>query len=59
MWKWLQGKKTYIVAAGAIISAIGAFASGQISLMDLILVGLNGGGIASLRSGVKADVSGR
>lgn len=56
--KWLKGKKTYIVAAGAVLTSIGAYLSGQLSLVELIALTLNGATAASLRSGVKSDVRG-
>ncbi len=36
MFDWLQGYKTYIVAAGAILTALGAYLNGSISLSDLV-----------------------
>ena len=36
MIAWLAGKKTYIVAIGAIITAIGAYANGALDLSGLV-----------------------
>ncbi len=36
MFTWLQGYKTYIIAGGAILTALGAYLSGSISLTELI-----------------------
>lgn len=36
MLKFLTGWKTYIVGAGAIITAIGAYATGTINLTELV-----------------------
>lgn len=36
MSNFLSGWKTYIVAAGAIITAIGAYAAGSITLPELV-----------------------
>jgi len=33
---WLQGKKTYTVAIGAILTSLGAYISGSIGLEELI-----------------------
>lgn len=54
--KWLEGKKTYAVSAGAILSAIGGVLTGVLSPFEALLAVINGLGLASLRSGVKADV---
>ena len=36
MIAWLAGKKTYIVAIGAIITAVGAYADGSLNLSGLV-----------------------
>lgn len=54
----LKGKKTYVVALGGLLGAVGAYLTGQVSLVEAILVGVNSLGLASLRAGVKSDVKG-
>jgi hypothetical protein len=46
----LQGKKTYIVAFGAVVAAIVAFLTGEMSLGEAVNSGLVGAGLASLRA---------
>ena len=36
MLEWLKGKKTYIICAAGILTALGAYLSGSISLTELI-----------------------
>lgn len=48
----LQGKKTYIVAAGIICTALGSFLNGDSTLVQAIVTGLEGLGLATLRAGV-------
>ena len=36
MIAWLAGKKTYIIAIGAIITAVGAYISGTLDLNGLV-----------------------
>lgn len=53
----LSGYKTYITAAVAIIGAVGAYLSGEVSLVDtvqLVVPALLG---AFVRSGSKADAA--
>jgi hypothetical protein len=54
---FLKGYKTYIVAAGAIITALGAYLSESISLTELVMSIFSASGLAALRAGVKTDVS--
>lgn len=54
----LKGKKTYLVALGGLLGAAGAYLTGQASIVEAILIGLNSLGLASLRAGVKSDVKG-
>lgn len=53
---FLTGKKTYAVAAGAILSAVGGVLSGQVSWFEALLLVINGAGLASLRGGVTTEV---
>lgn len=55
MWNWLNGKKTYISAAGAALTALGALLAGEITLLEFALAAFGAGGLAGLRSGVKKD----
>lgn len=48
----LPGMKTYLAAAGIVVTAIIAFLHGDSSLSDAILTVLNGLGLAALRNGV-------
>lgn len=54
MFKSLQGKRTYIVAIGAIVSAIVSFLTGEMTLSEAVNAGLVGAGIAALRAGVES-----
>ncbi len=54
----LKGKKTYIVAAGGILAALGGYLTGQMSVFEAVLVGINSLGLSSLRAGIKSDVKG-
>lgn len=49
----LAGKKTYIMALGLALTAIGGYLHGDMSATDAIMVFLNGGGLASLRSALE------
>lgn len=50
----LQGKKTYIVAFGAVVAAVVAFLTGEMTLAEAVNSGLVGAGLATLRAGVEA-----
>ncbi len=56
MQKFLEGKKTYIVAAGIVIAALVSFLTGEMDLSTAVVAALAGLGIGTLRSGVKAEV---
>jgi hypothetical protein len=50
--EWLKGKKTYIVAAALVLTALSGFVTGDVTLaqaVDQVLIGL---GIGTLRAGV-------
>jgi len=44
------GYRTYIIAAGAVVAAVVAFLTGELSLGEAINSGLVGAGLASLRA---------
>lgn len=47
---FINGNKTYIVAAGVLLVGLGQFLSGQIDLMGLVNYMLAGAGAAALRN---------
>jgi len=49
---WLQGKKTYIVAAAGILTAIAAYASGTLDATQTIEACFAALGLSGLRAGV-------
>lgn len=49
----LKGKKTYIVAVGAVVAAVVAFLTGEMTLAEAINSGLVGAGLATLRAAVE------
>lgn len=48
----LEGKKTYIVAAAVVLTALGAFLNGDLTLIQAVEQALVGMGIGTLRAGV-------
>jgi len=52
MQNWLSGKKTYVVCLVALVTAIGAYASGDMSLGDLIQAIFVAIGGMTMRSGI-------
>lgn len=52
MLEFLSGKKTYIVAAAAILTAAGAFASGTMNAKELVEAIMAALGVSFLRAGV-------
>lgn len=48
----LSGYKTYIVALGGAITAVGAYLSGTVGFVELVTALFNAAGIAGLRHGV-------
>jgi hypothetical protein len=50
--EFLAGKKTYLVAAGVAVTALGAFAAGEIDLATAFFRALEAAGLATLRAGV-------
>lgn len=49
---WLAGKKTYLVAASAVIAALIAFANGAVNILGLIEAVLAALGLTTLRAAV-------
>jgi hypothetical protein len=49
---FLSGKKTYIVAAGAILTALGAYLNSSISLTELIQAAFAALGASTLRAAI-------
>ena len=45
----LEGKKTYIVAVGAVVAAVVAFLTGEMSLGEAVNSAFIGAGLATLR----------
>jgi len=48
----LSGKKTYVVAAGVVLVAVGGFLSGEVTLIEAVTTALAGLGLGTLRAGV-------
>lgn len=49
---FLSGKKMYLLAGAAALSAIAAYASGEIELFPALMVIWNGAAGAALRAGI-------
>ncbi len=49
---FLSGRKTYVIAAGIILAAVGAFMAGEYTLQETVNRVLEGLGLAALRLGV-------
>lgn len=49
---FLSGKKTYLVAAAGILTALAAYESGAITENELLLAVMNALGLSTLRAGV-------
>jgi hypothetical protein len=52
MMFWLDGKKTYFIAAVIVLSAATSWLTGELTLADALTRALEGLGLASLRAGV-------
>ena len=50
--KFLQGKKTYLVALGAILTAVGGFLQGDYTAAEAIQQGVMALGMGTLRMGI-------
>lgn len=57
MMKKLDGYKTYIVGLMIVVSAFSAFLHGDLTLLDAIQRALEGLGLASLRYGIKSELT--
>ena len=51
MLDWLQGRKTYIIAFGAIATAVGAYANGALDLSGLVAAIFAALGAMTLKAG--------
>lgn len=49
----LAGKRTYIVAFGAVVAAVVSYLTGEMSLAEAVNSGLVGAGLATLRMATK------
>lgn len=49
---FLEGKRTYILAFGAVVAAAVAFATGEMTLAEAFNAALVGAGVGTLRAGV-------
>lgn len=52
----MKGRKTYLIALGAVLAAVGGYLTGEFTLADAINTFVVGGGLASLRAAL-ADVA--
>ena len=52
MWDFLPGKKTYIIAAGAIAYAVGAWITGNMVMAEMIEYLFMGAGAVALRRAI-------
>jgi hypothetical protein len=51
----MSGYKTYAVALGIVLVAVGSFLSGDATLQEAIVTALTGLGLGTLRHGVKTN----
>lgn len=49
----LEGKKTYIVAFGAVVAAVVSYLTGEMTLGEAVNSGLIGAGLATMRIAIK------
>lgn len=54
----LQGAKTYLTAAAAVLTALAGFAVGEIDLVGLVTAVFGALGLASLRAGITTEAKG-
>lgn len=52
---WINGKKTYIVAACIVVYAVTGFITGNLDLNAAFMVVANGLGLATLRHGISTS----
>lgn len=57
MFDWLSGLKTYIIAAAAIATAVGAYFSGALDLAGLVQAIFVAFGAMALRSGITTEAA--
>jgi hypothetical protein len=50
MTDFMAGKRTYIIAVGAVVAAAVAFLTGEMTLGEAVVSGLTGAGLATLRA---------
>ncbi len=53
--EWLQGKKTYVVAIGAIVAALVAWSQGTMDTMQLVEAGVAAVLAMTIRAGVTTE----
>tara|TARA_R100000656_G_scaffold3751_1_gene5293 strand:- start:54 stop:233 length:180 start_codon:yes stop_codon:yes gene_type:complete len=56
--KALEGKKTYITAAGGILAAVGAYLSGDMEIGTMVQIIITSLLATFLRKGIKTDTNG-
>jgi len=56
--KALQGKKTYMTAAGGILAAVGAYLSGDMEIGAMVNIIITSLLATFLRKGIKTDTNG-
>ena len=52
---WLRGRKTYLLAAAALLSILARYADGKATLEQAITEALVATGLVTSRAGAKAD----
>ena len=50
--EWLKGKKTYIVAAALVLTALSGFVTGDVTLAQAVDQALTGLGLGAVRAGI-------
>jgi hypothetical protein len=50
MLSFLDGKKTYLAAAGLALTALGGFMTNDLTLLEALALFLNGAGFAGLKA---------
>jgi hypothetical protein len=56
--KALEGKKTYMTAAGGILAAVGAYLSGDMEIGTMVQIIITSLLATFLRKGIKTDTNG-
>jgi len=52
MFSWLDGKKTYLVMAGGVLTAIGGLMSGTLDTASAVVLILNSLGFGAVKSAI-------